>query len=377
MRRAVRPPEDAGRTASPAPFVPALDGLRGVAAQVVCLAHAAAFQLPQGSAPVALLGWLARVAVIIFFVISGYAIAVSIARIRRDHDGGFDLRVYAAHRLARIYPPYLACLALVWTVAALLPPEALAARDVPAGGMPGLDEILRALVFVNGREDLVTRLNGPLWSLRIEVVLYALAACAALAADGRGSFRATALVMGAVLAAGVAWRLYFGLPAMLLFAAGALASFVWRSGRFRLSTDGAALVLVGAVALGAIPVARYDLLELTTFSGAGTLIQLAVGLATAVFIAKLARQEGVAGRLLARAGPLGSFAYTLYVVHVPLLLLGHAHLGLLHPGPTSPGRLVAAVAVLAMVELTSVGLGRALERPAWFRRRIGSALGRA
>jgi peptidoglycan/LPS O-acetylase OafA/YrhL len=366
------------RTVPVAPFVPALDGLRGISAQVVCLAHAAALQLPVGSVPVALLGWLARVAVIVFFVISGYAIAVSAARIRRDHKGRFDLRIFAAHRVARIYPPYLACLALVWIVAALLPPEAQAARELPATGGPGLAEIFRALAFANGREDVVTRLNGPLWSLRLEVALYVLAACAGAMVDGRGMARALALVAGTALAIGLAWRLYFGLPAMLLFGAGAFAALARHAALLpRVSSDGAALVLIGSVALGAVPVVRYDLLDLSAFSWAGTLIQLGVGLATAVLIARLATGEGTIGRLLARARPLGAFAYTLYVVHVPLLLLGGAYLGLLDPAPASTSRIVATFALLAAVQATSVALARALERPAHFREWMGSVVARS
>jgi peptidoglycan/LPS O-acetylase OafA/YrhL len=262
-------------------------------------------------------------------------------------------------------------------VAVLLPPEALAARDVTAAGGPGVGEIVRALVFANGRDDLVTRLDGPLWSLRIEVALYILAACTAVAAEERGLLRALALVMGGALAAGVAWRLYFGLPAMVLFGAGALASISWRrGGPLRLSADGAFLVLTGAVALGAIPVMHYDLLDLATFSPGGMLIQLGVGFAAAGLVLALAMEEGAVGRLLARARPLGSFAYTLYVVHVPLLLLGHAHWGLLEPAPASAGRLTAAAVLLAGTQLTSIALARVLERPAWFGRRIGSVLGR-
>lgn len=361
------------RTPLSAPYVPALDGLRGLSAQVVFLAHAVAFQLPAQSAALALMGWLARVAVIVFFVISGFAIAVSVARIGRDHGGCFELGTFAAHRLARVYPPYLASLLLVWTIAALLPAGTLAERGLPSGGGPGLGEVLRALAFANTKDDLVTRLNGPLWSLRIEVALYVLAACAVVAAQRRGPLRALALGAGGALAAAVAARLYFGLPAIILFGAGALA-FWARAVRVpaSLSADRAALALVGAVALGAIPVARFDLLNLASFSWAGTLIQLGVGLVTAVLVFQLSREEGRIGRQLARARPLGSFAYTLYVVHVPLLALGAACLTPLAP----TARPVVAVAVLAATELASLGIARVLERPAWYRRRIGVLLGR-
>ncbi len=56
-------------------------------------------------------GWLAQVAVIIFFVLSGFVIASSTERSRQRH--GFDPLHYGLRRAARIYPPYLAAIAIV------------------------------------------------------------------------------------------------------------------------------------------------------------------------------------------------------------------------------------------------------------------------
>lgn len=368
--------EGTGRPSRRGANVPALDGLRGVSAQIVCLAHAAGLVVPEAAVPAQVAGWLARVAVIVFFVVSGFAIAVGIARIRAERGGRFDPRLFAIHRAARIYPPYLASLLLVWTIAALLALRPAAPHGTAGEvGWPGMGEILRALVFAFLREDLVTRLNGPLWSLRIEVVLYVLAACACVALDGRGARRLLALAFGLALAAAAAWRLYFAVPAMILFGAGAFAAAAWLAGRRApASADAMALALAGFVGLTAVPAVQLAWLDLGAPSPVGAATQVAIGLAVAAFVWALAVEGGLVGRMLARLRRLGGFAYTLYVVHVPLFILGQALFRAFEPDPHPASRLAVALVLLLGVEAASLGLAALVERPAWFRRRIGRVL---
>ena len=90
-----------------------LDGVRGLAAQPVLLSHSFAlvFVGAQGSTPL-VLGWLARLAVIIFFVLSGFVISAGIAGEIRQ-TGKFNWIEYTIRRAARIYPPYLAAIIFV------------------------------------------------------------------------------------------------------------------------------------------------------------------------------------------------------------------------------------------------------------------------
>lgn len=362
----------------PGGFVPALDGLRGVSAQVVCLAHAAGICLPTGSVALEIVGWLARAAVIVFFVLSGFAITLAIGKLRSERGGRFDLAVFAAHRLARIYPPYLASIVLVVAIALLfrggwLVPHGVAgevARAVGAG------ELARTLVFGYLQDDLANRLDGPLWSLRLEVALYLMTACAAVAVDGSGFLRWTALLVGGALAAAVSARLFFGLPAILLFGFGSAAALAWRSGASpRTSPDRAALLFGLAVGAAAVPVAAFDVLDLARPSWSGVLIQLAVGLLAALLVLHLAARESRTGAALAGLGGLGSFAFTLYVVHVPLFILGRSLILSFEPSIPGPVFAVGMMGVLAAVELASLGLARLVERPAWYRARLAGLAG--
>jgi hypothetical protein len=146
----------------------ALDGLRGLSAQVVFIGHLLTILVPTlGAGTVHFLGWSARAAVIIFFCLSGFVITSSILRVREY--GEFTLQDYIVRRIARIYPPYLLAIAVSW-LAFLLVKGTEALSPVSFG-----TELLRALVFLNRGHDVVTQMDGPLWSLRLEVIAYAIA----------------------------------------------------------------------------------------------------------------------------------------------------------------------------------------------------------
>lgn len=165
-------------TRAPQGRLPALDGIRGVAAVVVVVHHTfltfpefAAVQYGEprrGALTTALsysplhLVWAGPEAVLVFFVLSGLVLASS-----ADRRGGFSWPAYYASRLARLYLPVVAAvgvavLAHAWASGAPTPESQwLEARARPITA----DRIVGDLTLLGG----TTGVLSPLWSLRWEV----------------------------------------------------------------------------------------------------------------------------------------------------------------------------------------------------------------
>src|SRR5271155_2464256 len=149
-----------------------LDGLRGLAAQVVLFSHTSAMTLE----PHLLLAWSARLAVIVFFALSGFAISTSI-RNRVLSSGQWDWMDYAVRRMARIYPPYIVAVVSAAALAALHNAGWSLADVGPATEITnGPVAWLRTLLFLYRSSDAMTAIDGPSWSLRLEVALYIVSA---------------------------------------------------------------------------------------------------------------------------------------------------------------------------------------------------------
>ncbi|MEO8205224.1 MAG: acyltransferase [Chthoniobacterales bacterium] len=140
-------------------YLPVLDCLRGLAALWVVLFHINEMHAITYS-PFIHYGWLG---VPIFFIISGYCIALALCR--QQSATGFLWR-----RLWRIYPPYLASVALVLGVVALHL-ATTGANDVtvlPQG--PGA--IFAILTLLTAPATSVHTVNWVYWSLTYEVIFY-------------------------------------------------------------------------------------------------------------------------------------------------------------------------------------------------------------
>jgi peptidoglycan/LPS O-acetylase OafA/YrhL len=138
----------------------ALDGLRGLSALIVVLYHLvwiAGFRQGETAAPPAeiALCTLGHFAVLVFFALSGFVIGhtTPLAFTRAN------LKEYGARRFIRIYPVYLAGLALAYAV------------DPSQLTVPSLvHHLTLSHVYF---EDTVSS-NGPLWTLHYEAVFYLL-----------------------------------------------------------------------------------------------------------------------------------------------------------------------------------------------------------
>src|SRR5688572_13639515 len=182
-----------GQIHGDAPRDRAIEGLRGLAALMVFYHHVM-LQSVGGWSPSALWTWPVSgpAAVMVFFVLSGYVIGLSI---RGPADGG-RVRRYLWRRAVRLVP--------INCIAVLLACAVAPSLDVPT--------VLGNLFFLQnfgdyaGRWVLVLRENLNLWSLNYEVVFYLL-----FAATWAAAVRLRWAVAGALLIGGLGW-FGFGLP---------------------------------------------------------------------------------------------------------------------------------------------------------------------
>jgi peptidoglycan/LPS O-acetylase OafA/YrhL len=157
-----------------------LDGLRGVAALVVLVHHSLLLTPPffaaytgtagttpqEGSwwwthTPLHLL-WVGDEAVLLFFVLSGLVLALPAMR-----WGSESWLSYFARRLPRLYVPVWGSLVLATALAWAVPRGPVPGTSLPETATgPSLHGLLHDAVLVKG----ATGLNGPLWSLRLEVI---------------------------------------------------------------------------------------------------------------------------------------------------------------------------------------------------------------
>lgn len=338
----------------------ALDGLRGVSAQVVLVAHLFAGLFVLGDSAGSLMraidfwGWASRVAVIVFFCLSGYVIVGSI----RVHcaAGRFSLGSFSLRRAARIMPPYLAAIAISWTFFLLargrLTPLFGCAGAIDAGPVA----IARAVAFLYRSTacDLITDMDGPLWTLRLEVIAYVISGLLAVAAVARGRGVTWLAAVGACLLFAAISTKVGRFSALSWYAAGAAAAFYGR----RLQS----LVWPGAAVL--LVVAGFPMTVSDTLLGGGggssfaVIYQLATAVGLSIWINQLAH-DGLASSGLRRLEGMGAYSYTLYIIHRPIILFAPVVLPLRNP-------VVLAVAVFAIAQIAALLLAKLVERPAWF-----------
>jgi peptidoglycan/LPS O-acetylase OafA/YrhL len=207
-----------------------LDAVRGIAAQVVVISHVFMLLDPAGDLTNPVVSWPARLAVLIFFCLSGFAIATTV---RREYirSGEFNCVDYAIRRFARIYPPYLFSI-LAAAVIVVLRLDGVTFSALKHVDMPfdvSMAAWLRAFTFTFSQpaNDALPATNVAIWSLRLELVLYAIAACAALGIAGKIRLtRIVSSVLTIILLLALIRGFALGLTAAMLFAFGGLAALL-------------------------------------------------------------------------------------------------------------------------------------------------------
>ncbi len=348
-----------------------LDGIRALAALWVVLSHLWIGEFGL-SAHLGLLGALtnwalySHLAVDVFIVLSGFCLILPVAQADGFLKGG--TLAFFKRRARRILPPYYAALVLSVAVFALV--HAIANKPLHISVLA-----LAANVFL--LQDIFLPLNvfnGPFWSIAVEWRIYFLFPLLVWAMARWGW--AAVLLAAALLSTGLTAALFCWHPEMILacpwylflFTGGAWAGFHSERGAMETTSPRGwqALAGVSAAALGWLlwlhPVTEKGGADFGLYM---PWIDAAAGLLTAscLFLMGQCRRPVpvISWRPLVR---LGTFAYSLYLTHMPLLTLVRRTLALWIPVETpSPERLGLTAAALPLVFILAYAFFLVCERP--------------
>ena len=166
-----------------------LETLRGLSAIIVVIAHA--FQIfISGYYPSVYFyfGMTAQLSVVVFFILSGILIGVSIQNNKFSNNGKFNVLAYSKSRILRIYPP----LVLSLIITACLSAAVVYLFGITSGYKSphkfllnysflfDSKEYISTLTFTNMFTYRHVASNGALWSLPLEVWFYVIAGVAML-----------------------------------------------------------------------------------------------------------------------------------------------------------------------------------------------------
>jgi len=328
-----------------------LDHLRWLAAMMVVVQHCRGF-VTQDYSPhagafaklVYALTGFSHQAVVLFFVISGYLVGGKALRLLKGGVTDTQARRFFTDRFSRIFIVLWPALAIIAAIALLAPEAPILRTDAWVSGLPDVRywstpaTFAAAAVLVN---DMVTPSVGwdqPLWSLAFEWTYYMIAAGILFAAArGRSAFGVAIIVYALALVVLSAFTRGMILAMFPFWVAGALASTVRR---LRLPWLTLPLFLLALLA-ARIPVFPW-------------LQDAFVALATALLLAdNWFREKQPAPRL---GHSLAAFSFSLYALHVPIVLLALAILQKagylptrLPPGPAAYGLILALAALAYLV----------------------------
>jgi peptidoglycan/LPS O-acetylase OafA/YrhL len=400
-----------GRAATHDPYVPALDGLRGVAALLVAGAH---YTTMEGGAPLSeIVQTLTGLGMTLFFVLSGFVIhynySATIAR-----PGG--LRLFFVARFARLYPLYILLILFDFAYTGLTARGACGQIGAPGEHWSGLPFYLTLtqtwLYAVICRVSLEYQ-YGPVaavsWSISVEVFFYLVyVALAAVIARRRWAARDVISLTAAVYVLVVVyfllcshyeqdinrigldlfgppastdngyensllrWLLYFNPAARLAeFLAGLAAAHVYLATRQRSATLGPAVA--SAITLAAIALCVGQHLWLYGVIAPGnsfigrTASQLSAPL-VALTVYLIARYETPSSKILSLPLPvrLGAASYSIYLLH-EIVPSAFKRLGLQSPDPAVGW--VTWTGALVLLVLISGASYALIEHPArsWLR----------
>lgn len=331
-------------------YLPAADGIRGLACLAVLLVHVLSFFWP---ALFPALRGSGKYGVWLFFVLSAFLLTL---RLQQRGLGAHSLLDYALGRSLRILPLYaLACLLYYWA----------------GNGIQDSEQLLAALTFQQGFIHL--------WTIPVEFKFYLLLpplVWAALALQRRAGNPALALAALLALAAQQTLWPYWQTPEnspdtrwyLPAFLFGTLAALwlpqVRRLPRRHLATPCALLTLL--ILLLALPGSRAWLFG-TPLSADLMDKHLYLGLLWALFVALLVDGHGLAGRLLCSRplAALGAISYSAYLFHWLILSALAARW---------QGSPLAALAAMLLSVLAGMAGYWLAERPleGWRRRLLGT-----
>jgi peptidoglycan/LPS O-acetylase OafA/YrhL len=295
-----------------------LDGIRGLAALFVVLHHSwlmAYPGFPEPEGPVWARGLAyGHFAVVVFIVLSGFSLAVSPARSGWRLDG---VRKFARRRAWRILPPYWAALVFSLAIAWLVIPQ-------PGEGSPTAKSVV---VFGSLFQDTIgsPSPNGAFWSIAVEAHLYFVFPLMLLVLRRAGAITllCTLTVPVALIGAlaphshAMHWMLRFSPQFAVLFGVGVVAAKIVERPRDSRFWPWAALAAVlPVVVLIAVEGQQWTVEHFFW-------VDLALGPAAGLLLAAIASGRPAPLVRVLDTRPLrelGSFSYSLYLIHAPIVV---------------------------------------------------------
>ena len=351
------------------------DLVRGLAAVAVCAMHLRAALLPDAGTvaltPAEKVAYFAtglgHEAVMVFFVLSGFFVGGQVLRSRPD----FSPARYATARLVRLWVVLVPALGLTFLVdrgLAHLNPGVLAGSYFNAwcsGPEPGhyaadLRTLLANLTFNQTIIAPVFGTNGPLWSLANEFWYYVMFPAALLAAGFFPARRSLSLRLAAaiVLVFAVVWvpaQFFRGFAIWIL---GALLAALAHHRRLPPWTQSvAARVASTALAGGAVLAARLHRFDDSSFHP-----EHVVGVAFALWAATWVHGEIRMPALRRLALGLSEISYSLYLSHLPVVLLISIGIYGGRELPPTPAHWLAFAGWLAAIVALAIAFWAAFER---------------
>ncbi len=297
-----------------------LEQLRGAASFYVFVHHYVRHNLPEAPG-VARFFVFGQVAVLLFFVLSGFVIHVSALR-----RGSLSARDYFVRRFRRIYPVFVLALGLSYLAASIqagswVPPE-LQQLGLNLLQLQGLDRS-------PGQWARCYMGNEPLWSLSYEWWFYVLFFGVFVGSRGKVRWWSAMLIslVGLVTDVIVPNQLSLVASYFVLWWTGAALASEWvEAGRVTIrrqapAVAGALVITLGWTAVAALQARQtgtFDLYHhpgLTARHFITTLLVVGVGWAWV-------RMGGFGiERLLRPFGRVAPFSYALYVMHLPFIFI--------------------------------------------------------
>ncbi len=337
-----------------------LDHLRAIAALLVVIGHARAlFLVPfkeldapniAVSALYAVTG-LGHEAVMIFFVLSGYLVGGS--ALRSIRDGRWSWGYYLSRRLTRLYVVLLPALILGGMLdlagIAIVGGQGVYSGTAVSVVKAGVESRLDVPTFLGNAffvQTIVTDTfgsNGPLWSLANEFWYYLIFPMLALTLARRQRLLwRTGYALGAIAALYVV-----GTSVALYISVWCIGVVVFIAAEALSRSNASTMIVFAATAflLASLAMSRARLFP-------GFAVDLLVGIATAGFIlALIAWRRAGATVNETPLSKLAHYSYTIYLVHLPFLVLCRCALEILsgfapgQPVPPALAILLLAVAV--------------------------------
>jgi len=290
-------------------YLPALDGMRALAIALVLIFHVNDSYLPGGF-----------VGVDLFFVISGFIITRSILTARGK--GGFSILDFYRRRYSRLLPASMATIALTLIAVWLTQGPALLEDTARAALFAATSTANIFFNFQAGYFDDTSAVNPLLhmWSLSVEEQFYLVWPLALLALPASRNRGALALIGFTLVAAAISIWVWSQAPATMFYQA------PFRAFQF---AAGAALAVYGRSlqgwSAGLAALAGCALLAFAAM-GAGEPYgiwrsALAPTLAAGLLIAGIQSRPVQSVFAFAPVAALGKRAYSIYLVHWPIMVL--------------------------------------------------------